>query len=445
MSRGQAVQAARRLLTTLFEAAVAAAHPDRCLPPHLPPLPQKGRLVLLACGKAAAAMARVALAHYDPTGELARRGRLVGVVTTRYGYGLDTQALPLLEAGHPVPDENSLRAAERALALARQARAEDMVLVLLSGGASALWCAPVPGLTLEDMTTLTRALLHSGADIATINSFRRAADRIKGGRLALAAHPAQVVTVAISDVVGDDPRIIGSGPTVGEDAPPPAYDTLARRLDLPVRGTVLSALSPPPQHGQAFRKDRYICAANSGTALHAAANRARDMGLAAHILEDHGLQFTGTTTQVVAQHMAFLHGLGDRHGLGDSSRPLVLLSGGEATVALPNSAGRGGPNQQLALELALALDGRAGIAALCADTDGTDGGCGRPEDPAGAFIDSTTLRRAYALGLDPKAHLASCDSTPFFAALDDLLITGPTHTNVNDFRAIVVDREHSLC
>ena len=423
---------ARAILKGLFDAAIEAVLPETCLPPALPLLPRTGRLILLAGGKAAAAMARTALDHYDPDGALARTGRLAGLVTTRYGYGSPVAPLPLLEAGHPVPDQNSVIAAEQTLALAQQAGPGDLVLVLLSGGASALWCAPAPGLSLKDKIALTADLLASGADIATVNTFRRAASRIKGGRLALAAHPARVITLAISDVVGDNPEIIGSGPTVPAHHPAPDLARLSARFALEPAAPVLSHLKAPPATGPAFDRDQFRIVATSQTALRAAQRAARQSGFSCYILEDTGLEFTGPPQEIVRQHLKFLSQLPPRKA------PFVLLSGGEAVVEVKGN-GRGGPNQEVALALAAAFGERPGISALVADTDGTDGGTGAPDDPAGAFLDDTTLARARALGLDPAAHLANNDSTGFFEKLGDLLVTGPIRTNVNDFRAILVD------
>jgi glycerate-2-kinase len=342
----------RAFLAELYRTAVAAAHPATCLVPHLPDPPPRGRLIILAAGKAAGAMAEVAEAHY--LGRMAA-ARILGLAVTRRGYARPTRVVEVMEAGHPVPDAASLAGAERALALATEATADDLVLVLMSGGASANWIAPAAGLTVAEKQAVNRALLKSGAGIGDINTVRKHLSRIKGGRLARCARPAPVVTLAISDVPGDDPAVIGSGPTV----PDP---------------TTLAAA-----HGRLART------------------------------------------------------------LLTEGRRAVVVSGGELTVTLAGS-GRGGPNQEYALALAQALDGTPGIAAIAGDTDGTDGGGGSPDDPAGAYVDETTLARARQLGLDPAAFLADNDSTGFFERLGDLLKPGPTYTNVNDFRAILVDR-----
>ena len=312
---------------------------------------------------------------------------------------------------------------------------EDLVLVLLSGGASANWIAPVSGLTLEEKQAVTRALLKSGAAIGEINTVRKHLSRIKGGRLAKRAHPAKVVTLAISDVPGDDPAVIGSGPTV----PDPTTLTDARdivhryRLELPDAAT--RVLDDPgnetPKPGdEAFATSDYRIVARPDDALQAAAERAAAAGYECVML---GGRLQGEARDIAAEHARLAR------ELSSQGRHAVILSGGELTVTL-RGKGRGGPNQEYALALALSLDGASGIAALAADSDGTDGGSGRPDDPAGAFVDPTTLARARSVGLDPAAFLADNNSTGFFNGIGDLFRPGPTFTNVTDFRAIVVDR-----
>ena len=341
----------------------------------------------------------------------------------------------MIEAGHPVPDATGLAAAERTLALADQAGADDLVLVLLSGGASANWIAPAQGLTLAEKQAVTRALLRSGASIGEINTLRKHLSRIKGGRLARRAHPARVVTLAISDVPGDEPAVIGSGPTV----PDPSTLAQARaivaryRLDLPE--AVHRALGDPanetPKPGDPiFANTAFTLAARPADAFRAAEAEIRAAGYDCVFL---GERLEGEARAVAAEHARLAR------EIAAQGRKAVILSGGELTVTM-SGKGRGGPNQEYALALALGLDGAAGIAALAADTDGTDGGTGTAADPAGAFVDATTVERARAKGLDPHAFLSDNNSTQFFALLGDLLIPGPTFTNVNDFRAIVVDR-----
>ncbi len=421
----------RELLESLFRAAVAAAHPSRCLPPNLPEAPPRGRLIILAAGKGAGSLTEVAERHYLAT---LPESRLDGIAVTRHGYGRPTRRIAMVEAGHPVPDEAGLNGTERALEFADAAGADDLVLVLLSGGASANWIAPAMGITFADKQATTRALLRSGANIGEINCVRKHLSRIKGGRLARRAHPARLVTLAISDVPGDDPAVIGSGPTV----PDPTTLADARaiagqyRLDLPE--AVGHAPEDPgnesPKPGdRIFAGTDYRIVARPADALAAAQARAREAGYDCVVLGD---RLQGEAREVVAEHARLAR------ELAATGRRMAILSGGELTVTL-KGGGRGGPNQEYALALAIHLDGAKGIAALAADTDGTDGGRGRPDDPAGAFIDDTTLARAAAAGLDPAAFLADNDSTGFFNGIGDLFTPGPTFTNVTDFRAIVVD------
>ena len=423
----------RAFLEKLFDAAVAAAHPATCLPPHLPPAPPEGRLIVLAAGKAAGSMAEVAERHYLDAG--LTEARLTGIAVTRHGYGRPTRVIPVIEAGHPMPDAAGLAATEKTLALADSARADDLVLVLVSGGASANWIAPAHGLTLTEKQVVTRALLASGAGIGEINTLRKHLSRIKGGRLAARAHPARIVTLAISDVPGDDPAVIGSGPTVPDPSTlADARAIVARyRLDLP--DAVTRALADPanesPKPGDpAFAGTSFQLVARPANSFKAAELVVRAAGYDCVFLGD---RVEGEAREVAADH-------GRRAcALQSQGRRAVILSGGELTVTLRGN-GRGGPNQEYALALALALDGSHGIAALSGDTDGTDGGTGKADDPAGAVVDGSTAARARALGLDPAAFLAKNDSTGFFSRLGDLLTPGPTFTNVNDFRAIVVDR-----
>jgi hydroxypyruvate reductase len=423
--------AARTLLDGLFRAAITAAHPSTCLPPHLPPAPKSGRLIVLAAGKAAGSMTEVAEAVYS--GVAARQ--IAGIAVARRGYGRPTKIIPVIEAGHPIPDAAGVAAAEQALELADGAGPDDLVLVLLSGGASANWIAPVEGLTLADKQAVTRALLRSGANIGEINTVRKHLSRIKGGRLARRAEPARVVTLAISDVPGDDPAVIGSGPTVPDPTTlADARAIVARyRLDLP--DVVTRALADPNNESPkpndpVFATTEFKLIARPADAFRAAEREARMLGYEPVMLGD---RIEGEARDIAAEHAA------RARALQKQGRRVVLLSGGELTVTI-RGKGRGGPNQEYALALAVALDGAPGIAALAGDTDGTDGGAGSADDPAGAVIDQTTLPRARSLGLDPAHFLSDNDSTGFFSRLGDLVETGPTWTNVNDFRAIVVDR-----
>ncbi len=428
---------ARDLLEALFRTAVAAAHPSQCLSANLPDFPQRGRLVVLAAGKAAGSMTQAAERHY--LAQMAERrlaeDRLSGLAVTRHGYGRPTRRIEVVEAGHPVPDEAGLAGTERALALADLAGADDLVLVLLSGGASANWIAPAAGLSLAEKQAVTRALLRSGAHIGEINTVRKHLSRIKGGRLARRAQPAKIVTLAISDVPGDDPAVIGSGPTVPDPTTLADARAIVRKYGLALPEAATRALddarNESPKPGEAvFADTRYQIVARPADALAAARSRAEAAGYECVILGD---RLQGEAREVAAKHAELAR------SFSAQNRHIVILSGGELTVTL-RGHGSGGPNQEYALALAVALAGAPGIAALAADTDGTDGGSGRPDDPAGAFVDETTPKRALAAGLDPAAFLADNDSTGFFNGIGDLFRPGPTFTNVTDFRAIVVDR-----
>jgi hydroxypyruvate reductase len=419
-------------LEDLLAKAIAAAHPATCLPGHLPVAPLNGRLVLLAAGKAAGSMIEVAERHYLDDVNFPRE-RLTGVAVARHGYGRPTRVVPMIEAGHPIPDAAGLESATRALELAQSATADDLVLVLMSGGASANWIAPA-GITFAEKLAVTRALLRSGANIGEINTVRKHLSRIKGGRLARAAHPARVTTLAISDVPGDDPAVIGSGPTVPD--PSTLADTRAivarYRLDLPE--AVARALNDPanesPKPGDS---------ALAGNDFHLIARPADSFEAAKRAVAAAGYEivFLGERLEGEARTVAAAHARLARK-LQAEGRRAVILSGGELTVTI-SGKGRGGPNQEYALALAIELDGIRGIAALAADTDGTDGGAGSAEDPAGAVVDGDTARQARELGLDPAAFLSDNDSTGFFERAGGMLRPGPTFTNVNDFRAILVD------
>jgi hydroxypyruvate reductase len=426
----------KALLRKIFDAAVAAAHPASCLPPALPAAPAGGRIIVLAAGKAAGAMAEVAEEHYFGRGF--PPGRLEGIAVTRHGYGRPTRRIEMVEAGHPVPDAAGLDATERVLALAQSANEADLVLVLLSGGASANWIAPAAGVSLDDKRALTRALLASGADIREINTVRKHLSRIKGGRLAALAARARMLTLAISDVPGDDPAVIGSGPTVPDPSTLADAEAILRQRKAAIPRSIVRVLRDPanetPKPGTAvFARGEYRIIARAADALAAAARTARDEGLTPAILSD---RVEGEAREVARDHAR------SAKAVKVKGKRTLLLSGGELTVTMQGKGqgkGRGGPNQEYALALALALNGAAHIAALAGDTDGTDGGVGRPDDPAGALIDGTTLARARALGLDAARFLAEHDSSGFFERLGDLLASGPTCTNVNDLRAILVD------
>jgi len=424
---------ARAFLEDLFRIAVAAAHPDPRLVPHLP-APTAGRLIILAAGKAAGSMVEVAERHYLETCKLPKQ-RLTGLAVTRQGYHRPTTVVPVIEAGHPVPNAAGLAATEQALMLADSAHEDDLVLVLVSGGASANWIAPAKGLTLDEKQAVTRALLKSGAAIDEINTVRKHLSRIKGGRLAAHAAPARVLTLAISDVPGDAPAVIGSGPTVPDPSTLAEARAIVAHYGLDLPAAVTSALANPanesPKPGdKIFANTEFRMVAQPADAFRAVEAAVRRAGYEPVLLGD---RVEGEARDVAAQHARLAREFAAQR------RRAVILSGGELTVTI-RGKGRGGPNQEYALALAAALDGSAGIAALAGDTDGTDGGAGQADDPAGAFVDGTTASRVRKLGLDPATFLANNDSTGFFDHLGDLLAPGPTHTNVNDFRAILIDR-----
>lgn len=418
---------ARATLRGLFDAAVAAADPRVVLARHLPE-PPRGRVFVVGGGKSAAVMAAaVEDAWPDVT--------LTGTVVTRYGHAVPTKRIAVIEASHPVPDANSARGAQALLDTLRQATPpltpDDLVLALMSGGASALLTLPAPGLTLADKQAVNRALLASGATIHAMNTVRRQLSAIKGGRLAAAAAPARLVTLAISDVPGDSPAVIGSGPTVPDPTTrAEAREILARHgITPPPSVAALLAREPdlPEAAGAAAQDYRMI--ATPLMALEACAAAARDAGLAPLILGDAlegEARELGTAMAGIARSIR-AHG----HPIAP---PAVLLSGGETTVTVGASAGRGGRNTEFLLGLAVALQGEAGIWAVAGDTDGIDG----TEDAAGAFVTPDTLARAAAAGLDARAVLAAHDSYVLFDRIGDLIRTGPTLTNVNDLRAILI-------
>jgi glycerate 2-kinase len=423
----------RAFLESLFRTAIAAAHPAHCLIPHLPPPPAHGRLIILAAGKAAGSMTEVAEKFYLEAGGVSEN-RLTGIAVARHGYGRPTRIVQLIEAGHPVPDAAGLAAAMQTLDFAQTATAEDLVLVLISGGASANWIAPISPLSLDEKQAVTRALLRSGAGIGEINTVRKHLSRIKGGRLAQLAYPARVVTLGISDVPGDDPAVIGSGPTVPDPSTLADARAIVARYGLDVPASVHRILSDPdsesPKPGdEVFGNTEFRLVARPADSFRAAEIAVREAGYDYVFLGD---QVEGEARDVAADHARLAR------ELAAQKRRAVIVSGGELTVTM-RGQGRGGPNQEYALALAIAIDGMPGISAIAGDTDGTDGGGGSASDPAGAYVTGGTVTRARALGLVPAAFLADNNSTAFFSALGDLSTPGPTFTNVNDFRAIVVD------
>lgn len=415
----------RALLQEMFAAAVDAAQPRHCLPPHLPP-PPTGRTLVIGAGKASAEMARVVEQHWP--------GPLSGLVVTRYGYKVPCERIEIIEAAHPVPDDAGLLAAQRILALVHGLTENDLVICLISGGGSALLPLPGEGLALADKQALNRDLLKSGATISEMNCVRRHLSAIKGGRLAAACYPARLVTLAISDVPGDDPINIASGPTCAD--PTTCADALAIlqryaiEVQPPVRALLESGRGESIKPGDprlANSETRMI--ATPQMALEAAAAVARAAGVAAHILGDSiegearevGIVMAGIARQVARFGQPF-------------SAPCVLLSGGETTVTIRGN-GRGGRNVEFLLSLGVSLDGHPGIHAIACDTDGVDG----QQEIAGACLAPDTLERAWGQGIRPRESLANNDGHGFFQALGDSVICGPTLTNVNDFRAIYVE------
>jgi glycerate 2-kinase len=422
----------RPLLRAIFDAAVAAAHPDVVLANYLPAAP-KGRVICLAAGKAAAAMAAAAERHYLDALEL-EPSRLLGVATTRYGHGVPTRRIEVVEAGHPVPDEAGLKGAEDSLRLAQDAGTDDLLLVLLSGGGSANWIAPADGVSFAQKQAVTRALLRSGAPIGAVNTVRKHLSRIKGGRLARAGHRAEIVTLAISDVPHDDPTAIASGPTVGDPTTLTEARAIVAKYRLDVDDAIRRALDDPGNESckpgdDAFARARFELIARPRASLDAAIELAKNAG---YRIIDLGADLEGEARSVAADHAQLA-----LEARGQGGR-VAILSGGELTVTV-RGHGRGGPNQEYALALAGLLRDITGIAALAADTDGADGGAGSATDPAGAIIDFRTFAKMKSLGLDANAYLDNNDATAFFEQTGDLLITGPTLTNVNDIRVILVE------
>jgi glycerate 2-kinase len=414
----------REFLTGLFHQAVAAAHPSRAVSRNLPPKP-RGRTVVVGAGKGAAAMAKAVEDNWW--------GEVSGLVVTRYDHGVDCRSIEVVEAGHPVPDESGQRAARRMLALVNGLTEDDLVLCLISGGGSSLLAVPAPGVSLADKQEVTRALLKSGAPIRDINCVRKHLSAVKGGRLALAAAPAAVVTLIISDVAGDDPATVASGPTVAD--PTTRQDAAAilakHKIDVPqsVRRWLDDPQSETPKPGDpGFERVNNRIIARADDALASAAHAAELAKVRPVVL---GAAIQGEARDVAREHAR----LAIRHARGsDPVRPpCVLISGGETTVTVAG-AGRGGRNSEYLLALALECNRLPGLTALACDTDGIDG----TEGNAGAIIDFDTLERARELGVSPEGALARNDAYGFFHALGDLVVTGPTRTNVNDFRAILL-------
>lgn len=415
----------KAFLRSLFDAAVKAADPAHCLPEFLPS-PPKGRTIVVGAGKAAAAMARATEQHWN--------GPLEGLVVTRYDHGVDCNHVTVIEAAHPVPDDQGLDAARRILESVTGLTSDDLVLCLISGGGSALLTAPGGGIPLEDKQAMNRALLRSGANITDMNTVRKHLSAIKGGRLALAARPARVVTLAISDVPGDDPAVIGSGPTVGDATTAADARAVLARFNIEAPSSIAAFLDSPaaetPKPGDPnLDHTDYRMIATPMASLEAAAGLCRDHGVTADILGD---DLEGEARDLAAKHAAQAKRIADALAPGDA--PVALISGGETTVTVTGN-GRGGRNAEYLLALTVALAGDPRIHAIACDTDGIDGS----EDNAGAITGPTTLTRAASAAIDAEACLSNNDGYTFFQRLEDLVMTGPTLTNINDFRAILID------
>ena len=417
----------RPLLEACFRAAIESAAPKRVLAGYLPEPPAAGKVVVVGAGKAAAAMAAAVEAAWPDV-------PLSGLVITRYGHGAPTSAIEVVEAGHPMPDSAGAVAADRVAALVSMAGPDDLVIFLASGGGSALLALPAVGISLEDKRAVNAALLHSGADIGEMNAVRKHLSSLKGGRLAALAAPARLLTLAISDVPGDRPDVIGSGPTVPDESTLADALEVLRRYEIPVPPAVKKRLADPAAEtpkpdDPAFAKTQFRLIASPQQALEAAAETARAAGVTPIILSDRmegearevGVALAGIALQVAA------------HGQ-PAAAPVMLLSGGETTVTVRNRDGRGGRNAEYLLGHALGLKGHGQVYAIAGDTDGIDGS----EDNAGAFAGPDSLARLKAQGHDPETMLKENDAYGAFSALGDLIVTGPTLTNVNDFRATLI-------
>lgn len=414
----------RNLLEDLYRTAVAAADPGRAIAAHLPERP-RGKTIVVGAGKASAQMARAFEAAWGQPVD--------GLVVTRYGHAVPTSHVEIVEASHPVPDEAGYLAARRMMAKVHGLSHDDLVVALISGGGSALLPSPGPGLTFDDEQAVTRTLLASGLPISVMNMIRNEVSAIKGGRLAALAAPARVATLIVSDVAGDDPALVASGPTVAMSSSRAEVRHLValHGLELPAAAMALLAShdnEPPRSDDPRFAANSVHIIASAALSLEAAAQRARAHGITAHILSD-AIEGEARDVATVMAAVAREVDLRNRPFV----RPAILLSGGETTVTV-RGTGKGGRNAEFLLAFALAIEGIDGITALAADTDGIDGS----EDNAGAFADGTSAMRMRAAGVDPRAALANNDAWSAFHAVGDLLVTGPTGTNVNDFRAILV-------
>ena len=411
-------------LQKFFDTAVAAANPSLCLPPYLPE-PPKGQTLIIGAGKASALMAQSIESQW--------RDALSGLVITRYGYNRPCKNIDVVEAAHPVPDQAGLDAAKHMIKLVSHLGPDDLCIALISGGASSLLTLPAEGLTLADKQEVNRALLQSGATISDMNCLRKHLSAIKGGQLAAQIAPARLVTLLISDVPGDDPGVIGSGPTVPD---PTTFDdarSITNRFNITLPNSVEKHLEncvreTPKPGDPIFQNSEVHVIARPAASLEAVEKKAHEIGLNVLVLGD---TLEGRAHEVAKEHAQLA--LSIRDGSGPVATPALIISGGELTVKILGS-GCGGPNTEYMLAMAIALNGTDRIHAIACDTDGIDG----TEDNAGAQISPNTLQRAEIAGVNPLSHLTNNDSYSFFKAINDLIITGPTYTNVNDFRAILV-------
>ncbi|MDB5773148.1 MAG: hydroxypyruvate reductase [Burkholderia sp.] len=415
----------RQFLLDIYASAVAAVSAEKSLPAYLPQPSPHGRTLVIGAGKGAAAMAKVVEDHWQ--------GDISGLVVTRYGHGADCKRIEVVEAAHPVPDEAGRRAASRMLQMVQGLSENDLVLCLISGGGSSLLALPAEGITLEQKQAVNKALLKSGAAIGEMNCVRKHLSAIKGGRLALACAPARVATLLISDVPGDDPGIIASGPTLPDATTCADARAILRKYGIEVTENVVRHLetgageTPKPDDAR-FKANTHQVIANAQDALEAAAQTARSAGITPYILSD---DLEGEARDVGQVHAAIAKQVARRGQ--PFTKPCVLISGGETTVTV-RGKGRGGRNAEFLLSLAVALDGIEGVHAIAADTDGIDGS----EDNSGALYGPDSIARAAELGMLPRAMLDNNDGYGFFSALGDLVVTGPTRTNVNDFRAVLI-------
>ncbi|WP_102782536.1 glycerate kinase [Thalassospira sp. GB04J01] len=417
---------AREKLLAMMDAALKAADPAVQIPLNMPAKP-KGKTIVIGAGKASANMARAF--------EKAWEGPLEGLVVTRYGHAVACEKIEIVEASHPVPDAAGQKAAERILEIVKKAGPDDLVVCMISGGGSALLALPGPGLTLEDKQSISKALLRSGATISEMNCVRKHLSAIKGGRLAQASAPARMVTYLVSDVPGDDPAIIASGPTVADPTTgKDALDILRHyQIDIPTaaKDLLTNSTHETVKPGDAcFDGHETVMLARPQDSLEAAAKIARELGLNPVILGD---AIEGEAREVAIMHAGIAHQVAN-HGQ-PAAKPCVLLSGGETTVTVRGKGGRGGRNSEFLLSLLIQFRDQAGLSALAIDTDGIDGS----EDNAGAIIDPTSWQKGQDAGIDLREYLANNDAYSAFAKIDDLLVTGPTLTNVNDFRAILIE------